>query len=168
MLKKIILAVLVAIPMLASAQTVKIGVVDTQAIARDLPAFKEVETKISAVAKKYDDEYAKLRSEFQAKIEEYQKLANDTTTPQAVKDRRAKEIDEFSQKLNEFEQMAQADLQKQQQELMQPVIANVQQAIQSVGKEGNFTMIQEMAAVLYYGTPAEDITPQVKTRLGIK
>lgn len=168
MLKKILVAALLAIPMLLSAQTIKIGVVDTQLLMRELPAFKEAQTKIDAVAKKYDEEYNNLRAEAAKKYEEYQTLMNDANTPQAVKERRAKEIDEFSQKLAEFEQMAQTDLQKQQQEIMAPIINNVQQAIQSIGKEGSYTIIQEMTGLLYYGAPAEDITPQVKARLGIK
>lgn len=166
MLKKILLAALVAIPMLVSAQTIKIGVIDTQALIRELPAYKEAESKISVISKKYEDEYTALRAEAQKKFEEFNAMPEDT--PKAVKDRRAKELDDFAQKLQEFEQMAQADLQKQQQEIMSPVISNVQQAIQSIGKEGNFTMIQEAAALLYYGAPAEDITPLVKTRLGVK
>ena len=168
MLKKILVAALVAIPMLLSAQTIKIGIVDTQTLMRDLPAFKDAQAKIDAVAKKYDEEYNTLRAEAAKKFEEFQTLSNDANTPQAVKERRAKEIDEFSQKLAEFEQMAQQDLQKQQQEIMAPVLNNVQQAIQSIGKEGNYTIIQEMNALLYFGAPAEDITTQVKTRLGIK
>ena len=37
MLKKILLAVAVAIPMFASAQTVKIGIVDTNAVFQAMP-----------------------------------------------------------------------------------------------------------------------------------
>ena len=165
MLKKILLAALVLFPMLASAQSIKIGVVDTQKLMTDLPAYKEAMTKIEGVAKKYDTEHANLRAEAQKKLEEFQTLAQDASTPDAVKERRAKELDEFSQKLSEFEQMAQQDLQKQQQEILGPVLNNVQQAIQSVGKEGNYTLIQETGALLYFGTPAEDITEQVKARL---
>lgn len=168
MIKKILIALMVAIPMLASAQTIKIGVVDTQSIITDLPSYKEAQTKIESIAQKYDTEYANLRTEFAKKYEEFQTLSSDASTPQAVKERRAKELDDFTAKLQEFEQMAQQDLQKQQNEIMSPIISNVQQAIQSVGKEGNFTIIQEVAAYLYYGAPAEDITAQVKARLGIK
>ena len=162
MLKKILLAALVLFPMLASAQSIKIGVVDTQKLMTDLPAYKEAMTKIEGVAKKYDTEHANLRAEAQKKLEEFQTLAQDASTPDAVKERRAKELDEFSQKLSE---MAQQDLQKQQQEILGPVLNNVQQAIQSVGKEGNYTLIQETGALLYFGAPAEDITEQVKARL---
>lgn len=159
---------MVAIPMLAAAQTIKIGVVDTNTLMPALPAFKEAQTKIADIAKKYDTEYSNLRQEAQKKFEEYQGMMNDTSVPDAVKERRAKELDDFSQKLTEFEQMAQQDLQKQQQDLLAPVYANVQQAIQSIGKEGGYTMIQEAGAFLYFGAPAEDITNQVKARLGVK
>lgn len=168
MFKKILVAALVALPMLASAQTIKIGVVNTQTLMTELPAFKDAQTKIEAIAKKYEDEHNNLRAEAQKKFEEFQKLSEDTNTPQAVKDRRAKELDEIAGKISDFEQMAQADLQKQQQELMMPVYNNVQQAIQSIGKEGGYTMIQETGALLYFGAPAEDITSQVKARLGVK
>lgn len=168
MLKKFLVAALVAIPMLLSAQTVKIGVVDTQTLMRELPAFKDAQAKIEAIAKKYDDEYNNLSAEAAKKYEEYQTLINDASTPQAVKERRAKELDDFSKKMAEFERMAQQDLQKQQQEIMAPVLSNVQQAIQSIGKEGNYSFIQESAAMLYFGAPVEDITSQVKARLGVK
>lgn len=168
MLKKILLAAFVALPMLASAQTIKIGVVDTQSLMQELPAYKEATDKITAIAKKYDEEYSNLRTEANKKIEEFQALVQDANTPDGVKERRAKEIDEFSRKMEEFEKMAQAELQQKQQEFLMPVYNNVQQAIQSIGKEGNYTMIQESGALLYFGAPAEDITPQVKARLGVK
>lgn len=168
MFKKILMLALVAIPMFAAAQTVKIGVVDTQALMKDYPAVQEANTKLTEIGKKYDTEYSNLRAEAQKKMEEYQTLMKDASTPDAVKERRGKELDEFAQKLQEFEQMAQQDMQKQQQEIMAPIMNTVQQAIQSIGKEGNYTIIQELGALLYYGAPAEDITPKVKARLGIK
>ena len=168
MIKKIIVAIMVAIPMLVSAQTIKIGYVDAQAIMNELPAYKEAQTQFEAIGKKYDEEYKAMMAEAQKKFEEFQAMQNDTSVLDSVKQRRAQELDEMSQKLSAFEQQAQQELNKKQQELMQPIVANVQQAIQSVGKDGAYTMIQETAAALYWGAPAEDITPQVKARLGIK
>lgn len=165
MLKKVIVAIMVAIPMLLSAQTVKIGVVDTQTIIPDLPAYKDAQTKLGDVSKKYETEYNKLRDEAQKKFEEFQNLPQDT--PEAVKERRAKELDEFSQKLQEFEQMAQQDIQKQQQDLMVPLYNSIQQAIQSVAKEGGFTIVQDAQALLYFAEPAVNITPDVRKRLGL-
>ena len=152
--------------MLAAAQNVKIGLVDVQTIIQDLPAFKTAQTEVDAKAKKYDEEYQKLMKEAQTKLEELQNLPADT--PQPVKDRRMQELQTYDQKLADFQQMAQQDLNKAQQEALAPIYQQVQTAIQSIGKENGFTIIQEKGAVLYFGSPAEDITPLVRARLGLK
>ena len=41
-------------------------------------------------------------------------------------------------------------------------------AIQSVGDEGSFTFIFENQIPVYVGKDAVDVTPLVKTKLGIK
>lgn len=166
MIKKILLSLALALPMLAAAQNVKIGLVDVQTIIQDLPAFKSAQTEVDAKAKKYDEEYQKLMKEAQTKLEELQNLPADT--PQPVKDRRMQELQTYDQKLAEFQQMAQQDLNKAQQEALAPIYQQVQTAIQSIGKENGFTIIQEKGAVLYFGAPAEDITPLVRARLGLK
>ena len=53
---------------------------------------------------------------------------------------------------------------------MAPIMQKVKSAIESVGKEGNFTLVQDLNPQLtfYYSSPAEDITPLVKVKLGLK
>ena len=166
MFKKAILAIALAIPMLASAQSVKIGLVNAQSIVPDMPEYKTAQTTLEGVAKKWDDEYKKMTDEAQAKFTEFQNMPQDT--PKAMQERKAQELQEMQGKLQQFEQTAQQDLQQQQQTLMASVMQKVQQAIEAVGKEGNYTIIQEKAAVLYFGAPAEDITAAVRARLGLK
>ena len=166
MFKKLLVAIALVLPFVAGAQTIKIGLVDAQAVIQDMPAFKTAQSSIEAQGKKFDEEYQKILKEAQSKLEEFQNLPADT--PDVVKETRAKEIQNYDQKLAEFQQMAQQALQKAQAEALQPLYLNVQNAIQSIGKEGGYTIIQDKASVLYFGTPAEDITAQVKARLGIK
>lgn len=166
MLKKIVLAILIALPMVASAQSVKIGLVDTNAIVTALPDTKTAQDKINALSKDFQDQDSKFIAALQKKMEDYQALPE--TTPQATKDALAKEIQADQQKIVEFEQNAQTEMQKAQEREMAPVINKVRDAISAVGREGNFTLIQEIGAALYYGAPAEDVTAAVKTKLGIK
>lgn len=166
MLKKILLTLALALPMLAGAQTVKIALVDVQGVIQDLPAFKTAQADVEAKAKKYDDEYKRMLQEAQTKLDELQSLPADT--PDAVRERRTQELQTYDQKLTEFQQMAQQDLQKAQQDALAPVYQQVQAAIQAVGKEGGYAIVQDKAAVLYFGAPAEDVTPQVRARLGLK
>ncbi len=61
MLKKILLAMAVALPMFASAQsTVKIGVVDTNVLIQAMPEATAAQTKLADTSKKYEDAYATL------------------------------------------------------------------------------------------------------------
>ncbi len=51
---------------------------------------------------------------------------------------------------------------------MQPIIQKIKDAIDAVGREGGYSMIQEKDAVRFFAAPVDDITPQVKGKLGIK
>lgn len=166
MIKKILLAAALLMPMLASAQSIKLGLVNTQAVLTAMPENKEAEEKLATISKRYEDEYGKLQEEMKRKYDEFQSLKEDE--PQAIKDRKMQDLQEYSAKIQQFEQMAQRDLQTQQENLMSPIINKVRNAIESVGKEGNYTLIQEIGAVLYYGAPAEDVTPAVRAKLGLK
>ena len=166
MIKKIVLAIMLAVPMFASAQTVKIGLVDTSTFINELPDAKAAQEKLAVLSKQLQDQDNKFIEALQKKMDDYQNLPE--STPQATKDALAKEIQSDQQKIIEFEQKAQADMQRAQEQEMAPVIGKVRDAIQAVGKEGGYTVIQELGSVLYYGAPAEDITPAVKAKLGIK
>ena len=73
-------------------------------------------------------------------------------------------------KIQNFQQTAAQDLQKQQDTLIAPITQKLQNAIQAVGAEGGYTFIFDQAAgsILYTGTNAEDVSAKVKTKLGIK
>lgn len=169
MFKKIILAVALMLPMFgavsAQAQTLKIGLVDTSAIIQAHPDTQEAQKKIDEVSKKYDEEYQKLGQELQRM---YNDLRDDDLP--AIKERKTKELQDYSAKIQQFEQNAQQDLMRQQQELMAPILQKIRDAIESIGKEEGFSLIQENAPQLnlYYAAPVVDITAQVKAKLGLK
>lgn len=167
MIKRILIAFALALPMLASAQTVKIGLVDLNAIMAGHPDTAAAQTKLEETQKKYEAEYRKLGEEMERMYTEFQKAQDDLP---AIKERKAKELSDYQQKIQQFEQSAAADLQRMQGELMQPILTKITQAIESVGKEGNYTIIQPLdpQLVLYYAAPAVDVTAAVKTKLGMK
>lgn len=164
MIKKIFLAIMIALPSMAFAQ--KFGVIDTQALTQELPEMKEAQTQLEASMKKYQDEEANLSAEFEKKYKELEGM--DESTPQTIKDRRIAELQELQTKIQQFRQTASQDLQRQQEQLMAPIQQKVITAIKSVGAEGNFTMIFENVNPLYTGSDVIDVTSQVKGKLGIK
>ena len=137
MIKKLLLAIMIALPMSVFAQ--KFGVVNTNQLMESLPEIKTINEQMEAATKKYEDEFAKLQEEFNKKYQEFQAL--EESTPQTIKERRMQEMQELDSKIQKFRETAMQDLQRQQQQLMAPVQENVVKAIQSVGAEGGFTFI---------------------------
>lgn len=164
MIKKLLLAVAIALPMSVFAQ--KFGVINTQQLVESLPEVKTVNEQMEAATKKYEEEFGRLQEEFNKKYQEFQSL--EESTPQTIKERRMQEMQELNQRVEKFRETATQDLQRQQQQLMAPIQENVLKAIQAVGAEGGYTFIFENMLPIYTGTDVTDITPLVKTRLGIK
>lgn len=164
MFKKLLLAVMVALPAMAFAQ--KFGVIETETIMANLPEMKEVQTQLQAAGQKYETEFKNLQDEMQKKYTEFQQM--DESTPKTIQERRIQEIQDLDQKIQQFRQTASEDLQRQQEQLIAPVRQKVFTAIQSVGAEGNFTFIFENVVPLYTGSDVVDVTPLVKAKLGIQ
>ena len=168
MIKKLILAAFLALPMCIAAQTLKFGTVNSQEIFSLMPDKAAAETTLKGVSEKYEAEYKKLSEEIEKKYKEFQAL--DENTPQSIRDSRTREIQDYSQKIQNFQQMAQQDLAKQQETLLAPITEKIQKAIQAVGAEGSFTFIYALSipVIVYIGPGAEDVTPLVKAKLGIQ
>lgn len=168
MFKKILLVAALLIPMLASAQTLKIGLVDTNEIMGKMPETAEAQKKIEEVSKKYEEEYNKLGEEMKRMVDEYQNMKEDELP--AIKERKARELQDYQQKLQQFEQNASQHLSTMQGELLTPIMQKMRNAIESVGREGNYSMIQvkNPDLTLFFQAPVTDITPDVKAKLGIQ
>lgn len=164
MIKKLLLAVMIAIPTMGFAQ--KFGVIDLNSIGQQMPEMKEVQTQLEASGKKYETEFNTLRTEMEKKATEFQQM--EESTPDAIKQRRLQELQELDQRIQQFQQTAQQDLQRQREQLMAPIQQKLSEAVKAVGAEGNFTMIFENLMPYYVGSDVVDVTPLVKAKLGIK
>ena len=165
MIKKLFLMAAVVLPLFASAQSIKVGLVDTNEIIGKMPETAQAQQTLSDAQKKYQEELQRIDQEFQRQYEELQNMKEDELP--AIRDRKIRALQETQQKGEAFQQQVIQDLQKQQDELMAPVIQKVKNAIESVGQENGYNLIQEMTGTLYFSAPVDDITPLVKKKLGI-
>ena len=141
-MKKIILMLLAFMPMAMMAQNAKFGHLDTQSIMQSMPDFIKARGEIEAEQKQYENELQEMQKELQTKAEKYEK---EKATMNAT-------------------------TQQQTEQSLQEMYQKIQQAIEAVGKEGGFSLIQEMAPQLtfYHAAPVQDITATVKAKLGLK
>lgn len=165
MIKKLLFMAAFVLPLFASAQTLKVGIVDTNEIIGKMPETTAAQNTLNEAQKKYQAELQRIDEEFQRQFEEYQNMADDELP--AIKDRKMRQLQETQQKGETFQQQVLQDLQKQQEELMAPIFQKVRGAIESVSKENGYNLVQEVTGQLFYAAPVEDITPLVLKKLGL-
>jgi len=163
-MKKIIIAMMLVLPLMASAQ--KFGHVNTQELFAQMPEVSQVKLKMDTIQSQYENQLASMNEEIQRKYQDYQQ--NEATMPDAIKQMRQQELQEMQGRLQTFYQTAEQDIQKKQQELLAPVHEKMTKAIKTVGEREGYTYIFDSAAMVHIGSDATDVTPAIKKELGIK
>lgn len=161
-MKKLILMLMLMAPLAVSAQ--KVGIVDLDAVAQALPEYAKAEGDLKAMQTQAQNDLKSMQDEIQRKYEEYQKGAS--TMNATAKEQKEKELNDLSQKYDQAAQAKSQELQKAQQEKIQPIYTKVNQAIANVGKAGNYSFIMLKGAMPYISaTLVTDVTEQCKTEV---
>ncbi len=174
LVKGAILAVgLFATASVAQAQQ-KIGYVNADEVFQQTTEFKtatdQLKTLSDAKQKELESMVKVLQDKNAAAEEKYKNRSEaNKTTVDAELATLGQEIQQMQQRLQDVQKVAQEEVGKKQQELMAPIQTKVMNAINAVAKEKNFAYILDIGtgAVIYY-QGGEDITPDVKVKLGIK
>lgn len=167
-MKKIILCAVCAICGFTTANAQKFGHLNAQEVIQAMPEFTKARTEIEALTKTYETDLKSMQEELQKKAEAYEK--EQASLPANIKERREKELQDMYQKIQQTYQDNQQALAKEQNEKMQVIQAKVLDAIKSVGQEGNYVYIMDIASGVPYisSTLSTDVTAQVKAKLGLK
>ena len=108
----------------------KFGRINTQEIIVGMPETKEMQTNMEAYAKDLQDNLESMTVEYNQKLQEFQKNFN--TLSESVRQLKENDLNALIQRRNEFEQAAQQDFQKRQNELLAPIIEKAKNAIDKV------------------------------------
>ena len=163
-MKKIILMLALALPILASAQ--KIGHINSQEIMAVMPETKQMSQRLDSLQSAYETQLAHMQEEFNKKVAEFQQ--QQATMTAGVRDFRQQELAEMEQRMQMFYQTIQKDLQTKQVEYLQPVQTKLLEAINKIAAAQGCTYVVDRATVLYVGADALDLTSAVRAELGIK
>lgn len=163
-MKKMILMLALALPMIASAQ--KIGHVSSQEIMAVMPETKKMAERLDSLQGVYETQLANMQEEFNKKLTEFQQ--QQATMTAGVREFRQQELAEMEQRTQMFYQTVQKELQAKQVEFLQPVQTKLLEAINKVGAAQGCTYVMDKASMLYIAPDALDLTAAVKAELGIK
>ena len=160
-MKKIILMLMLLAPMAMMAQ--KFGKVNTQTIMQSMPEVSKANGELEAQQKQYANDLQAMQNELQRKSEEYQK---NQSTMNATKQKETEtELQNMYNKIQQTYQDNQKALQDKSNELMQPILTKVRNAINAVGQAGGYTYIFEEGAAIFTGANVNDVTSEVQAKL---
>ena len=144
------------------------AIVNSQEIMMAMPEIAAMQETMKQMNDKYAGEMKTMEDEFQKKYTDY--IAQQDSMTENIKLRRTQELEDIRQRVENFTQVAQQDMNKNQQELLAPIQDKLRNAIKAVGDEKGYAYIidNNPGIVLYTGNAAIDATPLVKAKLGLK
>lgn len=165
-MKKILLVAALAMISAAAFAQQKFAHVNFSELVQLMPEADQARTTMDASSKEASETYQAMADEFNTKYQQYQQKA--ATWTQAIRETKEKELTDIQQRIQEFNQTVQAELQQQQQQLMAPIYKKAQEAIEKLAKEGGFIYVIDQTSALYID-PAQstDLTPAARKALNI-
>ncbi|MCB9174898.1 MAG: OmpH family outer membrane protein [Flavobacteriales bacterium] len=147
-------------------KTTKIGHINSNELLSAMPERTKIQKDLETYANDLRSTLETMRKEYEAKIKDFQSKQDVMT--EVIKNSKIKEITDLEKRITEFQQTAEADLQKKEEELLQPVIDKAKDAINAVAKEGSYTLVLDSSVgVVLYSVEGDDILPAVKKKLGL-
>jgi outer membrane protein len=167
-IKITLLMLVVALSTAATAQkTAKIGHINSNELLTAMPERAAVQKDLEAYANELKITLDVMRKEYETKVADFQSKQEVMTD--IIKNSKITEITDLEKRITEFQQTAEADLQKKEQSLLQPIIDKAKTAIDDVAKAEGYTYILDSSVgVVLYSVDSDNILSKVKTKLGIQ
>ena len=166
LIKYLAAGVLLMVATMTHAQ--KFGYINSQALLAEMGEVKQAEANLDALKKQLQKKGQQMLTSLESKYKDLQRLEEQRElSPKQFQEEAAK-IKAEETKNAQFEHDMQKQLMSKQEELMQPVIQKINDAIQAVAKEGSYTYIFDaVGGFILYADESQDVTSQVKAKLGI-
>ena len=132
----------------------KFGRINTQEIIMAMPETKTMQENMDTFAKELSDNIETMNVEFNTKLQDFQKNYN--TFSDAIKEVKEKELNDMQTRTREFQERAQQDYQKKQNELLAPIIDKAKSAIDKVAAAGGFLVVFDTSCLLYTSDAADE------------
>jgi len=156
----------------AASGLTKIGYTNVDYVISKLPESKVMQNQIEVTKAQLDKAIGETYKEAQEKYEAYQK--NGAQMTDVIRADKEKELQNLQTRIQEMQTNAQQSLQTKQQQLLEPILTKVNNAIQDVGKENGFLYILNMDAgqgttpiILFAASEENNATNLILRKLGV-
>ncbi len=159
----VIMAVVMAAPAFAQQ---KFGHIDSAALLELMPEKAKAEKDLEAFAAEFQSALEAMAKEYEGKVGSFQQGEKDMI--KTVRDTKVREIADLERRIQEFQQQAQEEIGKKEQEVLTPIIDKARKAIDEVAKEKGYSYVFDSSlGVLLYADDSEDVMADVKAKLGL-
>ncbi|OFX55142.1 MAG: hypothetical protein A2W86_02165 [Bacteroidetes bacterium GWD2_45_23] len=155
----------------ASAQftpQVSVAFVNTTQLLEAFPEKEAATQQLVALSDNYKKELELMQNEYNKKYSDY--ITYQSSLAENIKLRRMQELTELENRMQQFMELAQEDIENQEKAMLEPLKQKISEAIHAVGVERNYTVIYDLAnpGIAFVSPSAIDANPYVKQRLGIR
>jgi len=146
----------------------KIGYVDSDAIMQQLPDYQDIQTKLDALIKEWQEELTKMERDWKTKYDDYDKRKLILSEQRRVEIE--KELIQLEDQISKYRQDkfgVRGELFQKQEELMKPIQNRIFNAIEDIAEEGNYDFIFDRSGdmMFVYAKEEYDVTNLVIEKL---
>lgn len=147
----------------ATAQ--KLGYVNVDSVFMQMPDRAYAKKELQQFTKELENQLTTMNAELEKKYENYTQEAESLSS--SVKNMKGRELQDLQTRIQSFQMSAQQDIQEKELELLQPIRDKVLKAVKDVGEEQGYMYIFDVSMLIYKSDKGENLTPEVKTKLGL-
>ncbi|MBK6933437.1 MAG: OmpH family outer membrane protein [Saprospirales bacterium] len=155
--------------LVAQTEAPKYGHMNLGNLLDGLPETAKAEAQLRVFADSLNRKDSLLTSAFQAAVAQFRKQYDEQTLTGIQISQRQEALEKERQEIQKFEQDAQKAVETKRNELLQPILVRINEAIQAVAAENGFTMIFDVSSgAMLFAAETIDVTALVKKKLGVE
>lgn len=165
-MRKIVLTAVMAFIGVAAFAQPKFAHVNYAELVQLCPEADSARATMTASSNEAQATYQAMIQEFNTKYEEYQSKASTWTT--SIRQTKEQELTDIQQRIQQFSQNVDVELQQQQQQLMAPIYEKAINVVKELAKAGGYIYVFDQTSLLYYDdAQSTDLTPAARKALNI-
>lgn len=173
-MKKISLKLFLALALCSviglSAQAQKFGYLSSAAILQEMPEVKQAEADLEVLQKQLQSKGQTMLQEFQQKYQELERKNQQGEISPKELDVQAQALKEQETEIAQYEQDMQRQLVEKRDELLTPIIEEINDAIKQVAEEEGYSYIFDASpgtGILLYADESTNVMDKVKAKIGM-
>ena len=152
---------------------VKIGYTNLELILAYMPETNTMDQTLATFQKKLGEKI-KIKDDYvKMKYQEYLEGKESGRFSKDEQERREKELLQLDEEVQKLAQDSEYDLHAKRQELLEPILTKLQNAINAVAQENGYTHVLNQTtsagvSTILYGPEEDDLTEKIMNKLGVQ